>query len=173
MVDGLLEVEVILVVVRVVRDELPAHRLHDFLQARFHGGSQEIAGLLRDRGEQAQTVLKFFGGRADLGPDVVGRQSVDRQAVDDPLGHRLKCLAGEGLLNPVLDHLAHVDHFPDFRDGTQHGVALKKLPIRVVADEARLVLRAHRCSRHALDLALRVFSTSRFSAMEIASKTSR
>ena len=50
-VDGLLQVEVILVVLRVVRDELPAHRLHDFFEARFHGGSQEVAGLLRDRGD--------------------------------------------------------------------------------------------------------------------------
>ena len=82
-VDGLLQVQVILVVLRVVRDELPAHRLHDFLEARFHRGAQEVAGLLRDRGEQAQAVLELLGGRADLRPDVVGRQPVDRQAVDD------------------------------------------------------------------------------------------
>ena len=94
-----------------------------------------------DRGEQAQAVLKLFGGRPDLGPDVVGREPMDRQAVDDPQGHRLQRLAGEGLLNAVLDDLAHVDHFPDFGDGTQHGVRLQEFPIRVVADEARLVLR--------------------------------
>ena len=63
----------------------------------------------------------------------------------------MKRLAGEGLLNAVLDHLAHVDHFPDFRDGPQHGVALKELPIRVVADEAGLVLR-HVVVEAALDL---------------------
>ena len=140
-VDGLLEVEVVLIVLRVVRDELPAHRLHHFLQARLHGGAQEIAGPLRDRGVQAQPVLKFFGGRADLGPDVIGRQPMNRQAVDDPLGHRLKRLAREGLLNPVLDDLTHIDYFPDFWDRTQHGVAVQILPIRVVADQPGLVRR--------------------------------
>ena len=44
-------------------------------------------------------------------------------------------------MDAVLHHLADVDHFPDFRHGTQHSIPLKELPIGVVADEARLVLR--------------------------------
>ena len=47
--------------------------------------------------------------------------------------------AGERLLNPVLDDLAHVDDFPDFGDRPQDGVRLKDIPVGVVADEARLV----------------------------------
>ena len=126
-VDGLLQVQVILVVLRVVGDELAADRLHDLLEAGFHRRPQEVAGLLRDRGEQAQAVLKLLGGWADPGPDVVGRQPVDRQAVDDTLSHRLKRLAGECLLDAVLDHPTHIDNVPDFRHGTQYRVSLKEL----------------------------------------------
>jgi hypothetical protein len=55
----------------------PAHRLHDFLEARFHRGSQKVARLSQGSAQKAQAVLKFFGGRADLGPDVVGRQPLN------------------------------------------------------------------------------------------------
>ena len=39
MIDGLLKVQVVLVVLCVVRYELSAHRFHHFLETRFHCGS--------------------------------------------------------------------------------------------------------------------------------------
>src|ERR1019366_4908608 len=98
-----------------------------------------VAGLLRDRRKQAQAVLKVLGGRADLGPDVVRGEAFDGQAVNDPQGQWLERRACKGILNLSLYHLAHVDHFTDFRDGPLDGIGLKELPIRVVADESGLV----------------------------------
>ena len=139
-VDRLLKVEVVLVVVRVVRDELTRHRLRDFLEAGLDGGPQEITGPLREhRAEQEQAVPQLFGGRPDLGTDVIGREPMDRQPVDDPQGHRLQRRAGVCLLNPVLDDLADIDDFPDLGDRPQGGVRLQHVPVGVVADQPRLI----------------------------------
>ena len=139
-VDGLLKVEVILVVVRVVRDELTA--IVFVISLRQDSTVVRRKSLVRSGSivlNRNRPSLQFFGGRSDLGTDVIGREAMDRQAVDDPQGHRLQRRAGVRLLNPVLDHLAHVDHFPDLGNRPQGGVRLQHVPVGVVADQPRLI----------------------------------
>src|SRR5208337_5630069 len=60
-VDGLLKIEVVLVVVRVVRDELTSHRLRDFLHTGLYRGPQEITGPFgKHRAEQEYAVSQLF-----------------------------------------------------------------------------------------------------------------
>ena len=86
-VVGLLEVQVVLAVVRVGRDELPAHRLEDFPQDGLHLGEQvvgRIAAQFLDAGlEEAEAVAQFLCRRAQGGVDVARREPVDRQRVDE------------------------------------------------------------------------------------------
>ena len=83
-VVGLLEVEVVLAVVRVRRDELAADRLVDFPQDGLHLGKQivgRIAAQVLDAGlVEAKAVAQFLRRCAQRGVDVTCGEPVDRSA---------------------------------------------------------------------------------------------
>ena len=91
-VVGLLEVEVVLAVVGVGGDELPAHRPADLAQHGFDLREQVVrrlaAEVLDSRLVQAQTVPQFIRRGAERGVNVLVGQAMDRQSVDDPQRHR-------------------------------------------------------------------------------------
>ena len=83
---GLLEVQVILAVVRIGGNELPAHRLVDFPQDGFHLGKQIIgriaAQLLDARLKETQAVAQFLRRRAQGRVDVARREPVNGERMD-------------------------------------------------------------------------------------------
>lgn len=132
-----------LAVVGVGGDELTAHRPADLAQHGFDLREQIVrrlaAEVLDSRLVQAQAVPQFLRRGAERRVNVLVRQAVDRQSVDDPHGHRPVGRAGERLRDARLQHLAAVDHRLDVGIGSKGGIVTQRVPVGVVGDQPRLV----------------------------------
>ena len=162
---GLPEVEVVLAVVRVGRDELAAHRAVDLPEHRLHLRQEVVGGVPPEvfdpRLVQAEAVPELFRGGAQAGVDVAGGQPVHRQGMDDAQRHRLVGRPRIRLLDARFEHLAAIDDRLHVGDRAEGGVLPQHGPVAVVGDEAGAVRRElllqpplHRARQGAEDLAL-------------------
>ena len=142
-VDVLFQVEVVLLCVGSLRNELTVDGLENFAQHGVNLRQQvvcRVAAHLFDAGVvQAQAVSQFGGHQADGDVGVAARgQPVDRQRVDDALGHRL--VGGlHAVANAIFQRVAHVDDFADALVAAQDGVVANLVPVRIERDQARSV----------------------------------
>ena len=162
---GLPEVEVVLAVVRVGRNELAAHRAVDLPEDRLHLRQQVFGGVSPEvfdpRLVQAEAVPELFGGGAQAGVDVAGGQPMHRQGMDDAQRHRLVGRPRIRLLDARFEHLAAIDDRLHVGDGAEGGILPQHGPVAVIGDEAGTVRRErlpqpplHRARQGAEDLAL-------------------
>ena len=132
-----------LAVVGIGRDELAADRAPDLAQHGLHLGEQIVvrlaAQVLDARLVEAQAVAQFRRGGAERRVDVLVRQAVHRQSVDDPQRQRPICRAGKRLPDARLQHLAAIDHLLDVGVGAEHRVLAQRAPIGVPGDQPRAV----------------------------------
>ena len=112
----------------------------DLPENRFHLREQVVGRIspeiLDTRLIEAESVPQFFGGGAQGGVDVAGRQPVHRQGVDDAHRHRLVRRPGERLLYPGFQHLAALDDVLDVCNGPERRVVPQVRPVAVIGDQA-------------------------------------
>ena len=144
-VVGLLEVQIVLAVVGIGRDELAAHRAPYLAQHGLHQREQVVgriaAELLDLRLIQTQAVAQLRRGGAERGVHVPVRQAVHGQAVDDAQRHRLVGGAGVRLADARFQHAAAIDHRLDVGFGAEGRVLAQRAPEVVVGDQPGAVLR--------------------------------
>ena len=138
-VDVLFQVQVILSVVGVERDELAARRARDLTQDDLDRRSEKIRVPLGHRQVDAQSVAQLLRGGAQRGIDIAGGQAVDAEGVDDAQRRRAVLGPGKRVAHPVLEHLALVDHFLDLGDAAEGRVVAQPGPVSIVGDQTRLV----------------------------------
>ncbi len=136
----LLEVEIVLAVVRIGRYELPAHGPVDFAQDGLDL-REEVVGRLAPqpfdaRLVEAQRVAELVRRGPERRVDVVVREPVNGQCVDDPQRHRAVRRPCERPGDAGLQHLAAVDDRLDLRHGAERRVLSQRVPVRIVGDQA-------------------------------------
>ena len=136
---GLLEVEVVLPVIGVGRDELAAYRPPNLAQYSVDLREQVVRRLapevLDSRLVETHAIPEFLRGGAERRMDVLVGQAVDRQSMDDPQCNRPVGRAGERLPDARLQHLAAINHRLDVGVGTECGILAQRAPVGVVRDQ--------------------------------------